>query len=333
MKSIATTQRSPHPFLGLPCAVSAYLIWGLTPIYFKALAAVPAFEILMHRIIWSFIFLLPLVVVLKRGRPLLAALKTARTLLMLGASTLLVAFNWFLFIWAINSNHILQTSLGYYINPLVNVSLGMLFLKERLRPLQVAAVFMAATGVLYLTVFYGEFPWVALCLAFSFGFYGLIRKVAPVGALEGLAVETFLLCIPASAYLFYLDGLGQGTIFRVSLRVDFLLMAAALVTAVPLLLFTLGARRLHLTTMGFLQYIAPSCTFMLAVLMYAEPFSQAQAVTFVIIWSALAVFSTDAVLFYRRSRSRRPVCRPGRDTTRNPPGGNLPDSGIRRMKV
>jgi chloramphenicol-sensitive protein RarD len=302
MKSQATIQQPPQPSLGLTCAVTAYVIWGLTPIYFKALGSVPAFEILMHRIIWSFFFLLPLAAALKRGRRLLAVICSGRNLLILAGSTLLVGCNWFLFIWAINSDHILQTSLGYYINPLVNVSLGMLFLRERLRPLQVTAVFLAAAGVLNLTVFYGEFPWVALCLAFSFAFYGLIRKVAPVGALEGLTVETFLLCIPATAYLFYLDSLGQGAIFRVSARLDLLLAGSALVTAVPLLLFTLGARRLHLATMGFLQYIAPSCTFLLAVLVYGEPFLRPQAVTFAIIWLALALFSTDAVLFYRRRR-------------------------------
>ena len=301
MSSKATATSSRQTLVGFPCALSAYLIWGLTPIYFKTLASVPAFEILMHRIFWSFLFLLPLAVVLKRGRALVAALTAGRTLLILTASTLLVAFNWFLFIWAINSNHILQTSLGYYINPLVNVSLGVVFLRERLRPLQKIAILMAAAAVLQLTVFYGEFPWVALCLAFSFGFYGLIRKVAPVGALEGLTVETFLLSMPAGAYLVYLDSLGQGTIFRLSPRLDHLLIGTALVTAVPLLLFTLGARRLHLSTIGFLQYIAPSCTFLLAVLVYGEPFSLPQMITFGVIWLALAVFSADAVLFYRRN--------------------------------
>jgi chloramphenicol-sensitive protein RarD len=301
MKHSATATSSRQTLVGLPCALSAYLIWGLTPVYFKALAAVPAFEILMHRIFWSFLFLLPLAVVLKRGRGLVAALTTGRTLLILTASTLLVALNWFVFIWAINSNHILQTSLGYYINPLVNVSLGMVFLKERLRPLQKGAILMAAGAVLQMTILYGEFPWVALCLAFSFGFYGLIRKVAPVGALEGLTIETFLLSLPAAAYLVYLDSIGQGTIFRLSPRLDHLLMGAALVTAIPLLLFTLGARRLNLSTIGFLQYIAPSCTFLLAVLVYGESFSRAQMVTFGVIWLALAVFSADAVLFYRRN--------------------------------
>ena len=259
----------------------------------------------MHRMIWSFLFLLPLTILLKRRRRLAAALATGRTMLILLGTTLLVALNWFLFIWAINSGHILQTSLGYYITPLVNVTLGMVFLKERLRPLQLVAVFMAAGAVFHLTVFYGEFPWVALCLAFSFGFYGLIRKVAPVEALEGLTIETMILFVPAAAYLFYLDRQGVGTLFRESLPMDLLLMGAALGTAVPLLLFTAGARLLHLTTMGFLQYIAPSCTFLLAVFVYGEPFSRAQVITFVIIWSALAVFSTDAVIHYRHPRHRR----------------------------
>jgi chloramphenicol-sensitive protein RarD len=301
----ANSSSSTQPSLfGLPCAVSAYLIWGLTPIYFKALKTVPAFEILMHRMVWSLLFLLPLNFAFKRWRALTKAVSSARTVLTLLGTTLLLAFNWFLFIWAINSGHILQTSLGYYINPLVNVSLGTIFLKERLRPLQLAAVCMAAGAVLYLTLLYGEFPWVALSLAFSFAFYGLIHKIVPVDAIEGLTIETLILFLPAAAYLFYLDRLGVGALFHHGISRDLLLMCAALVTAVPLLLFTAGARRLHLTTIGFLQYIAPSGTFLLAVFVYAEPFTRSQAVVFTIIWAALALFSTDAVLHYRRTHRR-----------------------------
>jgi chloramphenicol-sensitive protein RarD len=227
-------------------------------------------------------------------------LKNWRTLGVLVATTLLVGCNWFVFIWAINNGLILQTSLGYYINPLVNVLLAMVFLGERLRRLQIIAVLLALAGVTYLTFSLGQFPWVALSLAFSFAFYGLIHKVAPVQSIEGLSIETMLLFIPAASYLFYLDLGGGGAIFRVDRYIDLLLMATALVTAVPLLLFTAGARRLTFITIGFMQYLAPSCTFLLAVFLYQEPFSLAQAITFILIWTALALFSMDAVITWRK---------------------------------
>jgi chloramphenicol-sensitive protein RarD len=288
-------------WIGLGCAVPAYLIWGLSPIYFKALIQVPPFEILMHRMIWSFLFLIPLVMVLNSHRRAFGAIfRAPKTLLILLGSTLLVGFNWFLFIWAINNDHILQTSLGYYINPLLNVLLGTIFLGERQRPLQMVAVILAAAAVLYLTVQQGRFPWVALALAFSFSFYGLLRKVAPVGALEGLTVETLLLSCPALIYLLWLDRLGGGAFLHLGGRTDLLLAGTALVTAVPLLLFTMGARRLNLTTIGFLQYIAPSCTFLLAVFHYGEAFARTQLFTFATIWIALVIFTIDALVYYRK---------------------------------
>lgn len=289
--------------VGLACAVPAYLIWGLSPIYFKTLKSVPAFEILMHRMIWSFVFLVPVILVQGRWGEFARALTQKRILLPLAASTLLVGFNWFLFIWAINSDRVLQTSLGYYINPLVNVLLGAVFLRERLRPLQLAAVLLAAAGVLNLLLLYGRLPWVSLGLAFSFGFYALIRKTAPVGSLVGLTVETMLLTIPAVGYLLYLDSVGRGTFLHIGLRTDLLLMAAALVTALPLVLFTRGARRLRLATMGFLQYIAPTGTFLLAVFLWGEPLSSSQLLTFALIWTALAIYSADSVRTYRMQRA------------------------------
>lgn len=285
--------------MGLACAVPAYLTWGLTPIYFKALIRVPPFEILMHRIIWSFVFLLPLVLVKKDHRRAFGNIfGNPKLFALLLVSTLLVGINWFLFIWAINNNLILQTSLGYYINPLVNILLGTVLLKERLRRLQTVAVVLAALAVLYLTIQQGQFPWVSIALALSFGFYGLLRKVAPVGALEGLTVETLLLSLPAMGYLLWLDHVGQGAFLHLGGTIDLLLAGAALVTALPLLLFTLGARRLSLTTIGFLQYIAPSCTFLLAVFYYQEPFAHTQLYTFAMIWTALGIFTTDALIHY-----------------------------------
>jgi chloramphenicol-sensitive protein RarD len=287
---------------GVACASSAFLIWGISPIYWKVLHNIPALEIIMHRVIWSFLFLIILLVFQKQWHEFAAALKNRRTLLTLIPTTLFVGFNWFIYIWAVNNDHILQASLGYYINPLVNVFLGMVFLRERMRPLQTIALLLAGSGVLYLTFHYGEFPWIALSLAFAFGFYGLIRKTAAVGSLAGLSVEMFLLSFPALAYIIYLDIQGVGALFSISIKIDLFLMGAALLTAVPLLLFTLGARRLKLSTVGFLQYIAPTCMFFLGVFFYHEPLHKAQITTFAMIWAALCIYSADSVMYYRQTR-------------------------------
>jgi chloramphenicol-sensitive protein RarD len=225
---------------GVMYAAAAFLIWGLSPIYWKVLHNIHALN-----------------------------------------------------------EYILQASLGYFINPLVNVLLGMIFLKERLRPLQTVSLVLAGVSVLYLTFHYGEFPWIALSLAFAFGFYGLIRKVATVGSLVGLSVEMLFLFIPALAYLVFLDNKGTGALFRISIKIDFFLMGTAFLTALPLLLFTLGTRRLNLTTIGFLQYIAPSCMFLIGTFLYNEPLSSSQILTFVLIWTALCIYSAESVMHYR----------------------------------
>ncbi len=287
---------------GVMYAGLAFLIWGLSPVYWKALSAVSALEITMHRVIWSFLFLMCLILLQRRRHEFAEIFYNGRMLLTLISTAILVSANWFLYIWAVNNNYMLQASLGYYINPLVNVVLGLLFLRERLRKPQVLAVLLAACGVLYLTISYGEFPWISLTLAVSFGLYGLIRKVAPVGALVGLAVETMLLSPPAVLYLVYLNSQGADTIFRVSLKFDLLLIGCAPLTAAPLLFFTLGAKRLNLSTLGLMQYIGPSGMFLLAVFFYNEPFSTTQVWTFAMIWSALAIYSTDSVIYYRRAR-------------------------------
>ncbi len=292
---------------GAAFGVIAFLIWGLSPIYWKTLKSVPAFEILMHRMIWSFLFLAPLILLTGKGREFIEVLRDPKRISVLMGTTLLVGCNWFLFVWAINSDHVLQTSLGYYINPLVNVFLGRVFLKEELRPLQKIAVAIAGIAVLFLTFGFGRFPWVSLALAFSFGFYGLIRKTVPVPALIGLATETLLLSVPAAIYLIYLNGAGGGAFYHRGFGISLLLMGTALVTGLPLLLFTIGARRIHLATIGFLQYIAPSCTFLLAVFLYGEPLYPGQIFTFCMIWLALGIYSADA---YRAYRRRHALLRP-----------------------
>jgi len=288
--------------LGVIYAGAAFVIWGLAAVYWKGLGLVPPLEIIAHRVAWSFFFLFSLIILQRQRNQFVVILQNPRMLLILLSTSILVGANWLLYVWAVNNNHLLQASLGYYINPLVNVVLGMVFLKERLRRPQILAVLLATIGVLYLTIQYGQFPWIAICLAMSFGLYGLIRKVAPVSPLVGLTVETLLLALPAIGYLLYLDFQGTGTIFRVSLKFDLLLIGCAPLTAVPLLFFTAGAKRLYLSTVGLMQYIGPSGMFLLAVFYYHEPFSTAQIWTFVMIWTALVIYSTDSVMYYRRER-------------------------------
>ena len=283
-------------------AGSAFFIWGLGPIYWKALTEVPPLEIIAHRVVWAFILLLAAIIIGKFWADFIKALKDFRILLTLLLTAVILAGNWLLYVWAINNNYILQGSLGYYINPLVNVVFGVLILKERLRPAQIAAVLLAGLGVVYLTFFYGEFPWIALALAASFGLYGLIRKVAPVGALVGLSVEVMLLTAPAAAYLIYLGANGSAAFLRGSVSIDLLLLGTSILTAVPLTLFTAGAKRLDLSTLGLLQYMAPTIIFLLAVFYYQEPFSMAQVWTFIMIWTALIIYSTDSLIYFRRIR-------------------------------
>lgn len=288
---------------GVGYASAAFLIWGLSPIYWKVLRNIPAFEIIMHRVIWSFLFLIFVLVFQRHLNELIVTLKNRRTFLILFPTTILLGSNWYIYIWAVNNDHILQASLGYFINPLINVLLGMVFLRERLRPLQAVSLVLAGIGVLYLTFSYGEFPWIALSLAFAFGFYGLIRKVAPVSSLVGLSVEMLLLSVPALAYIVVQNNKGTGALFHISIKIDIFLMGAAFLTALPLLLFTLGARRLNLSTLGFLQYIAPSCMFLVGVYLYNEPLLKAQIMTFVLIWTALFIYSTDSAMYYRLSKN------------------------------
>lgn len=279
----------------------------MSPLFWKVLAGVPAFELLMHRVVWSFLFLAVLLIVQGRWDRFLAAMTHRRTLLTLFVTTFFVSCNWFIYIWAVNNGYVLQASLGYYINPLVNVFLGMVILRERLRLFQILAVMLGGIGVLYLTVSYGVFPWISLTLAFSFGLYGLLRKIAPVGSLEGLCVETLILTVPALAYLMAIGSNGSGAFMAVSLKTDLFLAGTALLTGFPLLLFNLGAKRLALSTLGFLQYLAPSSMFVLAIFVFHEPISKAQMLSFGFVWTALCIYSIDTALHYRRSSAGQAV--------------------------
>ncbi|HOY60431.1 MAG TPA: EamA family transporter RarD [Verrucomicrobiota bacterium] len=275
---------------GIWLGLGAYLLWGLLPVYWKALRTVPAPEILMHRIVWSFGFLALLIILSRQGRTLFAAATQRRTLAIYLGAALLLGLNWFVYIWAVNHNRIVETSLGYYINPLVSVALGVVVLRERLGAIQWVAVGIAALGVLFLTWQYGAFPWVAVVLALSFACYGLIKKTAPLPALPGLTIETALLWLPAAGYLGALESQGIGHFGQSGGWGDSLLVLTGVVTALPLLLFASAARLVKLSTLGLLQYVSPTCGLILGVAVYGEPFPRARALGFGIIWLALAVY-------------------------------------------
>ena len=276
---------------GLMLGVGAYLFWGVMPLYFKAVDEVGAAEIVAHRIVWSVLFLTALATIWRRWGAIRAAVGTPRVLMTLMATSLLIAINWLVYIYAVVSDHVLEGSLGYYLNPLVNVLLGVVLLKERLTRAQVFATLLAAAGVAVLAAGAGSGLWISLTLAATFALYGFVRKVAPVDSLEGLFVETALLAPIALgwlAWLYQTGGLGFGVH---GIRVDLLLALGGAVTAIPLLLFTAAARRLPYSTLGFLQYIAPSLQFLLAVLAFGEPLTSAHLVCFGAIWTALAIFT------------------------------------------
>ena len=290
---------------GVLYALLAFSAWGLNPIYFKAVVEIPLLEVLAHRIFWSFPFLAALIFLAKSWKAVQSAFADPRTLSLLMVSTVILAVNWSIYIWAINSDRILESSLGYYINPLVNVVLGVLVLGERLNRWRGLALVLAAAGVLNLALAGGQFPWIALSLACTFGVYGLIRKTIRVASIEGLFIETCLLLPPAFAYLFFLAVTGQNSFGTEGREISILLILAGPGTALPLIWFTSAARRLDYATVGFFQYIGPSLQFLLAVFLYGEHFGRAHFITFGCIWTALVIFTIDGV-----RRSRRPPAGP-----------------------
>jgi chloramphenicol-sensitive protein RarD len=283
---------------GLVAAASAYLIWGLFPIYWKLLQTVPAAQIMAHRIVWC-LLIVALWLGLREGFGWLRGL-SPRLLAMLATSAALISMNWWLYIWAVNAGHIVETSLGYFINPLVSVLMGVLILRERLNPAQWCAVGVAAAGVLWLTWQGDRLPWIALALALSFGGYGLIRKLAVVPSVQGLAVESGLLFVPALSFLVWCELAGRGSFGHGALHIDILLVAGGLVTALPLILFAIGARRIPLSTIGILQYLAPTLQLSSGVLLFGEPFTRVQALGFGCIWLALGIYAVDGLWRARR---------------------------------
>lgn len=280
---------------GILYVLAAYGMWGFFPLYFKTLQGVSAFQIMAHRVVWSFIFVAGIILFRKEFKTLVRSINWRIAGLYLIAGVLL-SINWLTYVWAVTEGFVVEASLGYFINPLVSVLLGVIFLQERLRPLQWLPVILAAAGVTYLAVSMEQLPWIALVLAFSFGFYGLMKKIAPLNSLHGLTLETGAIFLPALAFLVFEQVNGTGSFINDGIGTSLLLAATGIVTAVPLLFFASGTRLVPLTTVGLLQYITPSSQFLLGVLLYNEPFTKERAIGFTIIWIALAVFTLENLL-------------------------------------
>ncbi len=298
-----------HPFTGL-CftmrkglllAAGCYTLWGLFPVYFHLLHEVPPEQVLMHRMLWSLLLLGSVLTIRGQWGWLRDLLGSPRVIGGFAASAGLLAANWFIYIWAVNHGHVVDSSLGYFMTPLVNILLGALVLKEQLRRSQWLAIGMAALGVLWLTFLSHGFPWIGLSLAITFGTYGLLRKTAALGALEGLSLETLLLFPLAAGYLAYLHLTGQNTFATAPVRLQLWLAAAGPITAIPLIMFAAGARRIPLSLLGLMQYIAPTLQLLLGVLLYQEPFAAERAIGFAFIWTALAVYSAEGLMRYWQS--------------------------------
>jgi chloramphenicol-sensitive protein RarD len=287
---------------GILFAATAYLIWGFFPVYFKAIQQVPALEIIAHRIAWSFIFV-TVIMTVRKGWASLRSSVTRRVAGIYTISAVLIGFNWLLYVWAVNSKHVVEASLGYFINPLFMVALGVIVMHEKLRLLQWLPIILAAFGVIYLTIEYGELPWISLGLAFTFGLYAMMKKLAPLNSLHGLTIETGILFLPAVGYILFLGKQGSGSLIAGGWTTTLLLMGAGLATTIPLLLYASAAHELPLWLMGILQYITPTLQFLLGVLIYKEGFSRVQLVGYGMIWLALGIFTTEAIVHWRKSTS------------------------------
>ncbi len=282
-------------------ALSAYIFWGVAPIYFKWIDHVPPFEILSHRVIWALILVLAILAYTGELSKIIVPRKMFPTLLL---TAVLLSINWLVFIYAVVNSNIVETSLGYFINPLVSVLLGVFFLKESLRPLQWFAIGITAAGILVQLIAFGEIPWLGLALAFSFGFYGLVRKNINLHPIAGLTIETMIVAPFGLCFIFWLYSQGAHTFGQVSIRTDLLLMLGGFVTSFPLLCFAAAVTRLSLTTMGMFQYIAPTMSLIIAVLIYGESFGLSRIILFTCIWTALIIFTGEAWYFHNRLKKR-----------------------------
>lgn len=275
---------------GIFYAVICYALWGLFPVFWKAITGVPAVNILAHRVVWSFIFLF-VWVLFSSWQAFISYVKQPKIVFRLGLAGFVICTNWGVYIYAVESNHLVEAGLGYYINPLVNVFLGYIFLKERLAPMQKVAVVLALIGVTYFTISYGKLPWLALALAVTFGVYGLLKKKARLEAMPALAIETMVVCPFALAYLFYINGSGTAPFFPSATLTSLLLVAGGIVTAVPLFWFGKAASAIPLSTLGFIQYFSPTIQLLLGVFLYGEPFGVEYQICFAFVWAGLAFYT------------------------------------------
>jgi chloramphenicol-sensitive protein RarD len=283
-------------------AVGAYVTWGLFPIYWKWLQQISALQLIGHRVVWSCVMLFAIIVMSRQWREFRSSILNRRVLPVYALAGVLIAINWTIYVWAVNSNFIVETSLGYFINPLVSVLLGVVVLGERLRLGQWLAIGLAAAGVLYLTLAYGSLPWISLALACTFGVYGLVKKMAPLGAVHGLALETGILLLPALAYLFYESQSGRGAFLHSGTAVDFLMIGAGPVTTIPLLFFAAAARRIPLSMIGLFQYIAPTLQFLIGVFLFHEPFTRSRFIGFSMVWLGLLLSALESLTRHRALR-------------------------------
>ena len=292
---------------GVAAATTSFVMWGLLPIYWKLLQSVPAHEILCHRMTWSLLVTFCLLPVMGDLKTFFGFFKQGRKFLYFFLTAAILSINWMLYIWAVNSGYILEASLGYYINPLVSVCFGVVFLKEKMRVIQWVSISLAFAGVCYLTWQYGEFPWIAVSLATTFACYGLLRKITTVPALEGLCLETSILFLPAFFYLLYLNANGSGSFLHGSMGQSLLLAGTGVATSAPLLLFCYAAQKIPLYLIGLLQYLAPTINLFVGIFMYHEPFPAERMIGFAIIWVALIVFIWESLA--RQLRAHRTAIR------------------------
>jgi len=284
---------------GVWFALTAYVIWGLFPVYWKWLHQVPAVQLLGHRVVWSFVILAFAIGLTRQWRALRAAAFRGRVLLIYLVAAVLISINWLTYLFAVNSGFVVEASLGYFINPLISVLLGVVVLRERLRPLQWVPMGLAAVGVIYVSLAYGSVPWYAIILALSFGLYGLVKKTAPLSSLYGMTLETALMLVPALVYLLYTEASHQGAFLHTNLTITMLLVGGGLVTTVPLLLFGSAVQRIPLALLGVLQYINPTLQFLLGTLVYHEPFSASRFIGFSIVWVALILYGIEGLVAFR----------------------------------
>lgn len=284
---------------GILNGIAAYALWGFFPIYWKLLHDVPALQVIGHRISWSFILLAVFILLTRQWDAFRSAVLSKKNIGIYSIAAVLLSVNWLIYVWGVNAGFIVETSLGYFINPLLSVLLGVVFLRERLRAAQWIPVGIAAAGVIYLTAVYGRLPWIALSLAFSFGFYGFVKKLAPLGSLYGLTLETAIVFPVALAYLAAVEFNGTGAFLHSGTAADLLLIGAGVVTTIPLLMFASAARQIPLTIVGLLQYIAPTLQFLIGVFLYREPFDRSHLIGFGLVWVALIIFWVENYLAHR----------------------------------